>query len=62
MLRAGIPMREIDETDLARYLRVMAYISEHHEEKPPAAQAPDKSGSGGEVIELRRGTIDQFWG
>ena len=61
MLRAGIPMREADQTDLARYLRVLAYVAEH---KPAAdkTDAPASSGKPGkrEII-LRRGTIEDIW-
>ena len=61
MLRAGISMREIDATDLGLYLRVLAQASKHKKEKDnePDNQAPAK---GKEVIELKRGFIDDFWG
>ena len=58
MLRAGIPMRDIDETDLARYLRVLAFAAKHAErDEEPEPQIP-----GGQVVELRRGTIEDFLG
>lgn len=63
MLKCGIPMNDADETDLHRYLRVLQYNSKRDKEnkkkeKASAVTAHDGKGS---VIELRRGTIDEFW-
>lgn len=58
MLRAGIPMRDIDQTDLARYLRVLAFTAKRAEhDKEPEPRKP-----GGQVVELRRGSIEDFLG
>lgn len=51
MLRAGIPMREIDKTDLHRYLRVLAHECHSKDEDEP----------GSDATELRRGTVDMLW-
>lgn len=58
MLHAGIPMGDIDVTDLHRYLRVLAFT----------AKRADKRGLGGTTavgknatVELHRGTIDEIW-
>lgn len=58
MLHAGIPMVDIDKTDLHRYLRVLAFT----------AKRADKRGLGGTIaagknatVELHRGTIDEIW-
>ena len=58
MLRAGIPMGDIDETDLALYLKVMAYAAEHDGEKK--GKGKREQGTGKPVVELRRGFIDEF--
>lgn len=60
MLRAGISMREIDDTDLALYLRVLAQAAKHR--KKDKEEAPTARKGKGEVIELKRGYIDDFWG
>lgn len=63
MLRAGIPLREADETELGMYLRVMGYVAKQQEERESSALAPSRNGRKQDnVIELKRGTIDQFWG
>lgn len=50
-------MDEIDRTDVARYLDVLAFEIMHTEEREP----PDNNAAGGNVVELRRGTIDQIF-
>lgn len=62
MMRTGMPMREVDNTDLAMYLQVLAHMArrargEHGD--PPAAEKPDSKKP--QVIELRRGYIDEFF-
>ena len=63
MMRTGMPMREVDDTDLAMYLQGLAHMArrargEHGD--PPAAEKPDSKKP--QVIELRRGYIDEFFG
>ena len=53
-------MREIDDTDLALYLRVLAQAAKHR--KKDKEEAPTGRKGKGEVIELKRGYIDDFWG
>jgi len=60
MLRAGISMREIDRTDLAMYLRVMAHAAKH-EEKDDGRADPRGKPEKKQVIELKRGYIDDFF-
>ncbi len=62
MLRVGISMREIDATDLGLYLRVLAQAAKHKKEKDDGSDAPAAGKGKGEVIELKRGYIDDFWG
>lgn len=57
LLKSGISMGEADGTDVVRYLDVLAYELENAQEDAP--EAP--TAMGGEVIELRRGTIDQVF-
>ena len=59
-MRAGIPMREADATDLDMYLKVLGQAA-----KRDAQEREDRSGrarDGKKIVELKRGTIDQFWG
>lgn len=63
MLRAGIPLREADETELGMYLRVMGYVARQQHERANFSPAPSgNDGKQSNVIELKRGTIDEFWG
>lgn len=63
MLRAGIPLREADETELGMYLRVMGYVARQQEEKESYTPTPSRNDrKQSNVIELKRGTIDEFWG
>lgn len=63
MLRAGISLREADETELGMYLRVMGYVARQQDERENFPPAPSRNdGKQGNVIELKRGTIDEFWG
>lgn len=62
MLRAGIPMREIDRTDLKMYLRVMAHAAQREEKEEEQGQETRDKGQGKKpVIELKRGYIDDFF-
>ena len=55
-------MREIDRTDLAMYLRVMAHAAKHEETSSGADAPPFPKGKAkGQVIELKRGYIDDFF-
>ena len=59
-MRAGIAMREADATDLDMYLKVLGQAA-----KRDAQEREDRSGraqDGKKIVELKRGTIDQFWG
>ena len=58
MTRAGVSLREADGTELGMYLRILARAGGHKKDRAEAKTA----GSGKEVITLRRGTIDEFWG
>ena len=63
MMRTGMPMREVDDTDLAMYLQVLAHMSRRARGEAGgqgAAEKPD--GKTPQVIELRRGYIDEFFG
>ena len=53
-------MREIDRTDLAMYLRVMAHAAKH-EEKDDGRADPRGKPEKKQVIELKRGYIDDFF-
>lgn len=57
LLKAGVPMGEIDRMDVARYLDVLAFEILNTEEREP----PERDATGGNVVELRRGTIDQIF-
>lgn len=54
-------MREIDETDLHRYLQVMAAHVAREARREANRPAQAEAGRGREVY-LRRGTIDEVWG
>lgn len=60
MMRAGIAMRDADQTELGMYLKVLAHMSrEDNERETP--QSP-RGGPAKTVVELRRGTADEFFG
>ena len=59
MLKCGIPMCDADDTDLHRYLRVLQYNSKR--DKSEKKSTVTRENAKGNVIELRRGTIDEFW-
>ncbi len=63
MLKCGIPMSDADETELHRYLRVLQFNSKRDKEnkKNEKASTVTRQDGKGNVIELRRGTIDEFW-
>ena len=63
MLKCGIPMSDADNTELHRYLRVLQFNSKRDkaEKKNKKAGTVTKQDAKGNVIELRRGTIDEFW-
>lgn len=64
MMRNGIAMRDADDTDLALYLRILAFTGKHDRKKKPDPRADQNENTAqkGAVIELRRGTIDEFFG
>lgn len=58
MLKCGIAMGDADGTDLHRYLRVLQFNSKREKNKRKKDETkPEKDN----VVELRRGTIDEFW-
>lgn len=61
MLSNGIAMQDIDDTDLHRYLQVMAYHIARDARQKVEKPAQLAASSGREVY-LRRGTIDELWG
>ena len=64
MMRAGIPMREADETDLEMYLKVLAQAAKHDkDDKRQRGPKTENTPRGKKrVVELQRGYIDDFWG
>ena len=59
MIRAGIAMRDADETELRMYLKVLEQLAK---EKDDEGTGNRKQGTGKTVVELKRGFIDDFWG
>ena len=59
-MRAGIAMRDADQTELGMYLKVLAHMSREDNERE-APQSP-RGGPTKAVVELRRGTADEFFG
>ena len=60
MLRAGIAMRDADETDLGMYLKALAQAAKHDRDEAPAIENTPRGQR--PVVELKRGTIEDFWG
>ena len=63
MMRAGISMQAADETELGMYLKVLAQAAKH-DESPVEDDAQLRQTPQGKknVVELKRGYIDEFWG
>ena len=58
MIRAGISMRDADETELGMYLKVLEQLA-----KADKDEDKDRKGDARKpVVELKRGFIDDFWG
>ena len=63
MMRAGISMQAADETELGMYLKVLAQAAKHDEaRREDGAQVRQTPQGKKNVVELRRGYIDDFWG
>lgn len=60
MLGAGIPMAEIERTDLRRYLRVVAFSARRARADRESAGGDAQAGKK-QIVDLQRGTIDAFW-
>lgn len=61
LMENGIGMRQIDEMDFGLYMDIIADRARRRGRKKEAAPAPVKGGEQN-VIELRRGTIDEIFG
>ncbi len=61
LMENGIGMRQIDEMDFGLYMDIISDRARRRGRKKEAAPAPAK-GVDQNVIELRRGTIDEIFG
>jgi len=61
LMENGVGMRQIDEMDFSLYMDIIADRAQRQKRKKEASPIPAKSADPN-VIELRRGTIDQIFG
>ena len=63
MMRAGICMKGVDETEIGMYLKVLEHMARENDkdEKNESPRGADGRG-GGQIIELRRGYANEFFG
>lgn len=63
LMENGIGMEQIDRMDFALYMDIIADRAQRRKQKKETAPAPASAkGADPNVIELRRGTINQIFG
>ena len=61
LLTMGIPMDAIDRMEVGRYMEVLQHAAKRKEKRDEYPNMHQRKGAKANVVELRKGTIDQFW-